>query len=141
MLPLSFKDLSHLAKLLVTLVKKDVDWFLRQLIEMGEERRPQILRGQFMVLMRAAKRFRNNLIDQIEFLQVYSCQLERFRRLRRMTTVSPENGCATFRGEQMGTGQILGFLAKGLPHYRPKRSYPPRTVAHLDLSDLSQSSP
>ena len=61
-----------------------------------------------MVLMRAAKRFRSNLIDQIEFLQVYSCQLERFRRLRRMTTVSPENGCATFRGEQMGTGSKWG---------------------------------
>jgi len=89
-----------------------------------------------VVLMRAAKRFRSNLIDQIEFLQVYSCQLERFRRLRRVTTVSPENGCATFRGEQMGTGQILGFLAKGLPHHRPNKLSSPDRSTWI-LSDLS----
>jgi hypothetical protein len=36
------------------------------------------------------------------------------------------------RKEQMGTGQILGFLAKGLPNHRPRTSCPHRTVAYLD---------
>jgi hypothetical protein len=47
----AFEDLSHLPKLLVTLVKQGIDRFLRQLIEMLEKRGAQILRGQFMVLV------------------------------------------------------------------------------------------
>jgi hypothetical protein len=39
------EDHTHPAKLFVALVQKALDWFLFQLIEMGQERRPQILRG------------------------------------------------------------------------------------------------
>ena len=39
---------------------------------------------------------------------------------------------STNEAEQMGTGQILGFLAKGLPNHRPRTSCPHRSVAHLD---------
>jgi hypothetical protein len=50
----AFEDLSHLLKLLVTLVKQGIDRFLGQLLEMLEKGGAQILRVQFMVLVCAA---------------------------------------------------------------------------------------
>src|SRR5271165_5623395 len=56
--------------------------------------------------MSTAERFRNDLVDQPQLLELGSGQLQRFRRFRCVATVFPENCGTTFRTDD----RIVGVL-------------------------------
>src|SRR5262249_30619674 len=66
---------------------------------MSKKRSSQVSRGQLVVVMRTAERFRDNFINQIQLFQMVGSELQRLGRLRGMTSVFPQYRGAPFRAD------------------------------------------
>src|SRR5689334_14828951 len=68
-----------------------------QLLQVFEEMMLECLGRSLRVVVRAAKRFRNDLVRQAEVAKVPGRDLQRFGRFRRRRPVLPKDRGATFR--------------------------------------------